>query len=210
MHMADQLQRRRCDKLEQLTKLLEQRGVPCDPEDLESLVNDGYVNECFLGAASKADLMAVGLTPALANLLVQEFGGGVRLRYLRGGGPQGSGQQGRGVQGGGQQGGGGQGGGQQGGGQQERGQQGGGQQGPVANSQSQYDLRATVETCQRVANASAAPNIVPKEDFQDKKIIGHGESGPVCAAWWGPMVRTAVLRIIVMHGVAWCCMVLLG
>lgn len=68
----------------QLEKLLKDRqllGKECLPEDVDRLVAEGYVSERLLGAASKETFQEeLGLSPALAGLLVAEFGAGGHLR----------------------------------------------------------------------------------------------------------------------------------
>ena len=60
----------------ELRRLLKERGIPFeDPGDLERLVKYGYYNAPLLSAATVELLMdPVGLTLALAGLLVKKFG----------------------------------------------------------------------------------------------------------------------------------------
>ena len=67
----------------QLEKLLKDRkllGKECLPEDVDRLVAKGYFSERLLGAASQETFEELGLSSALAGLMVVEFGAGGHLR----------------------------------------------------------------------------------------------------------------------------------
>lgn len=67
----------------QLEKILKDRqllGKEVLPKDVDRLVAKGYVSERLLGAASKETFKELGLSSALAGLLVAEFGAGGHWR----------------------------------------------------------------------------------------------------------------------------------